>query len=107
MPLTAAKANLDQLRDKILPILLPYGIKRVALFGSVVTGEDSPESDIDILVTLKPPTERPPIGLKWFGLPEELSHVLERPVDLVTEDGLSPYIRPYVEQEMVIVYEEK
>jgi len=107
MPLTVTKANLDQLRDKILPILLPYGIKRVALFGSVVTGKDSPESDIDILVTLKPPTERPPIGLKWFGLPEELSHILERPVDLVTEDGLSPYIRPYVEQEMVIIYEEK
>jgi predicted nucleotidyltransferase len=68
MPLTAAKANFDHLRDNILPILLPYGIKRLALFGSVVTGEDTPESDIDILVTLKPPTERPPIGLKWFGL---------------------------------------
>ena len=41
MPLPAAKANLGQIRDKILPILLPYGIRRVALFGSAVSGEDS------------------------------------------------------------------
>lgn len=45
------------------------------------------------------------IGLKWLDLVEELSLVLERQVDLVTEDGLSPYIRPYVEEEMIILYE--
>jgi predicted nucleotidyltransferase len=42
----------DSLRDQILPVLLPYGVKRVALFGSVVRGEEMPESDIDILVDL-------------------------------------------------------
>lgn len=93
------------LSDKILPILQPYKIKRVAIFGSVVRGEDKPDSDIDILVSLRPPGERPAIGLKWFDLAEELSRILERPVDLVTEDGLSRYIRPHVEKEMVILYE--
>ena len=80
-------------------------MKRVALFGSAARGEDAPGSDLDILVALQPPGERPAIGLKWLELAEELSLVLERPVDLVTEDGLSPYIRPYVEEEMVILYE--
>lgn len=103
----STKAPIDELREKILPVLLPYGVKRIALFGSVVRGDNTPESDIDILVTLKSPDQRRPIGLKWFGLAEELSLILERPVDLVTEGGLSPYIRPYVEQEMVILYEEK
>jgi predicted nucleotidyltransferase len=56
-------------------------------------------------VSLKPPGERPIIGLRWFDLVDELSRVLDRPVDLVTEDGLSPFIRPYVEQEMVVLYE--
>ena len=107
MAMVTTETTLSELRDKILPILLPYGIRRVALFGSVVRGEASPESDIDILVTLKPPGERASIGLKWFGLPEELSQILEHRVDLVTEDGLSPYIRPYVEREMVIIYEEE
>ncbi len=96
----------EELRKKILPVLLPYGVKRIALFGSVVRDELTPESDIDILVALKPPGERPPIGLKWFGLEEELSHILGREVELVTESGLSPYIQPYVEKEMVVLYEE-
>ncbi len=98
--------KLNELRDKILPILLPWGIRRIYLFGSVVREEDTPESDIDILVELKPPSERPVIGLKWFGLEEELSRVLGRQVDLVSEGSLSPYIRPYIEREKVILYEE-
>ena len=102
---TATNPKFQALSDKILPILQPYKVKRVALFGSVVRDEDRPDSDIDILVSLRPPGERPIIGLKWFDLAEKLSRVLERPVDLVTEEGLSPYIRPYVEKEMVILYE--
>ena len=82
---TATNPKFQALSDIILPILQPYKVKRVALFGSVVRGEDRPDSDIDILVSLRPPGERP--------------------VDLVTEEGLSPYIRPYVEKEMVILYE--
>ena len=88
-------------------MLLPCGVKQIALFGSVVRGEDTPGSDIDILVTLKPRSERPPLGLfKWIGLEEELSEKLSRKVDLISEDGLSPYIRPYVDREKVILYEE-
>ena len=97
--------ELQALSSKILFILRPYHVKRIAIFGSVAKGEERPDSDIDILVSLKPPGERPAIGLKWFGLAEELSRILKRPVDLVTEEGLSPYIRPYVEKEMIILYE--
>lgn len=94
----------EELREKILPVLLPY-VDRIAVFGSFVREEQTPESDIDILVELKPPGECPPIGLKWFGMEEELSRILGREVELVTEDALSPYVRPYVEKEKVILYE--
>ncbi len=97
----------EELRKKILPVLLPCGVRRIALFGSVVRGEEAPESDIDILVKLKPRSERSPLGLfKWIGLAEELSERLGRKVDLISEDGLSPYVRPYVDREKVILYEE-
>jgi len=95
----------EKLRDKILPVLLPY-VKRVAVFGSFARGEGTSESDIDILVELRPSSERPPIGLKWFGLEEELGRILEHEVELVSEDALSPYIRAYVEKEMVVLYDE-
>ena len=40
------------LREKILPLLRPY-VKRIAVFGSFARGEETPESDIDLLVELK------------------------------------------------------
>jgi hypothetical protein len=95
----------DEIREKVVPVLKPY-VKRVSIFGSIVRGEEAPNSDIDILVSLKPSDERPPLGLNWFGLEQDLGQILGREVDLVTEDGLSPYIRPFVEKEKVIIYEE-
>ncbi|MCI2429501.1 nucleotidyltransferase family protein [Candidatus Acetothermia bacterium] len=98
-----AAQRLTGLREQILEVLLPHGATKIALFGSVVRGEDSPESDIDILVKF-----REPIGLFALAhLREELSERLGRPVDLVTEGFLSRYIRPYVEKEKAIIYEEE
>ena len=96
----------EELREKIVPLLKPY-VKRVAVFGSFAHGEDTPDSDIDLLVALKPSGERPPLGLNWFGLWAEIEQRLGRKVDLVTEDALSPYIRPYVERERVVLYAEE
>jgi len=98
--------QVEELRERVLSVLLPWGVKRIAIFGSVVRGEDRPESDIDILVELKDPGSRRPIGLKWFGLEEELGRLLGREVEMVSADALSPYVRPYVEEEMVVLYEE-
>ncbi len=63
------------LRDKILPLLRPC-VKRIAVFGSFARGEETPESDIDLLVELKAPDQRPPLGLRWFGLEEDLGCIL-------------------------------
>ena len=98
--------NLEDLKNKILPVLLPLGVKRVNVFGSVSRGEDTPDSDVDILVELKEASVRPPIGLKWFGVEQELSRILGREVELVSFSALSPYIRDRVEKEMVALYDE-
>jgi len=95
----------EKLTRQIVPILKPY-VMRISVFGSYVRGEETPESDIDILVRLKPADQRPRLGLKFFGLQNDLGKLIGREVDLVTEEGLSPYIRPYVEREKVILYEE-
>ena len=99
--------SFEKLKEKILAVLLPYGVRRVAVFGSFARGEQTPASDLDLLVELKPSTQRPSLGLKWFALEEELRRILGCDVELVSEDALSPYVRPYVEKEMVILYEER
>jgi len=93
------------LREKIVPLLRPY-VKKIAVFGSFARGDETQESDIDILVELKPPGQRPSLGLKWFGLEQELGRILGREVELVSESAMSPFIRPYVEKDMVLLYEE-
>jgi len=94
------------IRKNALPILKPY-ISRMSVFGSTVRGEATKKSDLDLLIRLKPSDKRPKLGLfKLMEIEEVLKRKLGREIDLVTEDSLSPYIRPFVDKEKVIIYEE-
>ena len=96
-----------EIRRKAVLILKPY-INRLAVFGSTVRGEATPKSDLDLLISLKPSGQRPKLGLfELIEIEEALEEKLGREIDLLTEDSLSPYIRPYVEREKVVIYEER
>ena len=92
------------IRDQLVPLLKPY-VDRITLFGSMARGDDHPDSDIDVLVTLKAPGDRPPLGLQWFELERTLGEHTGRRVELVTEDALSPHVRPYIDSDRVVLYE--
>ncbi|MAS34885.1 MAG: nucleotidyltransferase [Anaerolineaceae bacterium] len=79
-----------------------HHIVRLWLFGSVLKETFSSDSDVDVLVEFDP--DHMP-GLNYFGMPDELSQILGRPVDFGTPDGLSPYIRDEVMQAAQVVYE--
>lgn len=79
-----------------------YEAARPRIFGSVIRREDTSDSDIDILVDFSPEKGK---YRKFINLAEELEQLPGRSVDLVTVKGLSPYIRPYVEREVIWVYE--
>ena len=94
------------LRSKVTPILQPY-VKRISVFGSYARGEETADSDIDLLIALKRPENRPVLGLiQFIKLEQELERKLGRDVDLVTEDGLNPRRRPNIEKDKVVLYEE-
>jgi len=86
----------DKRRD-ILRIAAQYGAGQVRVFGSLVRGEASPNSDVDILVTLEPGRSL----LDLIALKQDLEDLLGRPVDVVTEAAVSPYIRAQVLQDAV------
>lgn len=102
---TAASLK-DQIQEVVVPALRPYA-SRVSLFGSVARGEEEGDSDIDLLVTLRPSEERPLLGLRWFELERELSERLGRSVELVTDRSLSRHVRPHVEPDAVVLYEDE
>jgi uncharacterized protein len=77
--------------------LKTLGVRKIGLFGSFVRGEQHPDSDIDLLVEFE-------AGQKTFDAFMELSFLLEevfqRRIELVTVESLSPYIGPYILEEV-------
>ena len=95
----------DEIKEKVLPVLLPYGVKRISVFGSFARGDYKPESDIDLLIDIEEPRKIPMGFFTWIRLEKELSQKLGRDVELISENGLNQKIRPYVESDMVVIYE--
>jgi len=92
---------LDQLRERrsaIARLGARYGARRIRVFGSVVRGEETPDSDIDLLVDF-------PRGYDLFAqrlpLANELSDLMNRKVDLVPEHELNRHIRDRVLAEAI------
>ncbi|MBI2147732.1 nucleotidyltransferase family protein [Candidatus Woesearchaeota archaeon] len=90
------KTDLKKLKLKIIKILKNRGIKKAGLFGSYARGEQKKNSDIDILIQ---PTRG--MGIEFFGLNIELEEKLGKKVDLVSYNGLSPYIKERILEEEV------
>ena len=76
------------------------GVKRLGLFGSFVREQQTQQSDVDLLVEFNQ-------GQKTFDhfmqLAFLLEEILQRRVELVTPDSLSPYIGPHILQEVEYV----
>ena len=72
------------------------------IFGSFSRGEQTPDSDIDILVVLD---ESQHVGMKFFGMYEDLKALLGRNVDLVTDRSLASFARESVDRDKILIYE--
>ena len=72
------------------------------LFGSFARGEETPLSDVDILVLLD---HSQPIGLKFFGMWNDLEKLLDRKVDLVEDGELLPFAEETANQDKQLIYE--
>ena len=92
------KAVLDTLRKHKKEILNQFPVKRLALFGSLVRGEQTDRSDVDILVDVDPS-----IGLRFVNLADSLQEMLHCKVDLVSIRGLKPSLLKVIETECIDV----
>ena len=80
-------------------------VKKVFLFGSYALNEEKDNSDVDILVDIDY-QKQPLFSLfELGGMLEDLKDLLDKDVDLVSEDGLSKYVRPYIEKDRILLYE--
>lgn len=85
--------DLDVDLERLREVCERYGVASLEVFGSVARGEDRVDSDVDLLYVLKPGAR---LGFKLFDLEDELSVLLNRPVDLVGRNAVNKYIRDQV-----------
>lgn len=92
------RTTLTQIRHyfSTQPVLKAY------LFGSFSRNEETPDSDVDILVELD---RSHPIGLRFFGMVDDLQAILGRKVDLVSEGTLLPFAVPSANRDKMLIYE--
>ena len=94
--------RIPEIQEKITPLFREYGIKKAEIFGSVSRGEDRPDSDVDILVSLGDK----PMGLFAFmGLIDKAEEILGRKVDMITEGALNRFLRPRIQYDLKTIYE--
>ena len=83
------KELLESRRNEILNLAARYGAKNLRVFGSVARGEGVPGSDLDLLVDM----EKGRNLLDLVGFWQDLEELLGCHVDVITEGGISPYLR--------------
>lgn len=93
-------------RDEALAVLntlhadyIRFGVKSLALFGSVARDEARSDSDVDILVEF----EGSPSFAQYMDFKFLLEDTLGRPVDLATRNMLRPQLRTNIEKEAIRV----
>ncbi|UCG70790.1 MAG: nucleotidyltransferase family protein [Thermoplasmata archaeon] len=89
---------LDILKKHETEIKEKFGVSKIGLFGSSAREEQNESSDIDILVEFEEPSFDHFMELSFF-----LEELLGKSVDLVTTNGISPYIAPAIKKEVIWV----
>ena len=78
-------------------------VKRAYLFGSFSRGEETPDSDVDILVDLD---KTKPVGLfQYVNMKLDLQDLLNREVDLVENGELLPFAQESADRDKLLIYE--
>src|SRR5262245_7814153 len=89
------REKLHHHRSAIGAIAAKHGASNVRLFGSVIRGDEGPDSDIDLHIDM----DEDRGFTDYLALVEELEGLFGRRVDLIIGRSLSPHFRPYIEAE--------
>jgi hypothetical protein len=92
----------QQIQEIVSKYFANQPVLKAWLFGSFARGEETPLSDVDILVILDP-SQR--VGLKFFGMWNDLEILLDRSVDLVTERSLAPFAKESANRDKILIYD--
>jgi predicted nucleotidyltransferase len=96
--LKTTKNDIILIIRNLKPILAKYGVKEIGLFGSYVRDEATENSDIDILIDFDSNNENFDNYMSVYEMLEQ--HFANQRIEVVTKNGLSPYIGPRILEEV-------
>lgn len=94
---------LNKHQQTIIKIAQDNDISYLALYGSYARGDQTKHSDLDLLASF----EKKKGLLELINVEQKLSQVLGIKVDLVTKEGLSKHIKPYIQDDLQVIYAKK
>ena len=93
--------TIQEIGSRCTPLFKRYGVTRASVYGSVARGEARPDSDVDMIVSLKKP-----LGLfKFYAMNDALEEMLGCKVDLATPDSLNPHLARRIVNDITPIYE--
>lgn len=95
----------NQLIHKVQDYFSTQPVLKAWLFGSYARDEQTPESDVDILVVFDQESGKGVSLLKHIGIALGLEDLLGKKVDLITEGSLLPFARETAERDKILIYE--
>ena len=91
------------MQEKIADYFRTQPVLKAWLFGSYARGEETPQSDVDILFI---PDRSQHFSLFTMGgMYEDLKELLGKEVDLITDGGLMPFARESADRDKILIYE--
>lgn len=97
--------NVQEMIPKIQQYLASQPIEKAWLFGSCSRGEETPKSDIDLLVRYQDSDSMSLFDISRIMV--NLKKIIKRPVDLIEEDCLLPFASKSANQDKILIYERK
>jgi hypothetical protein len=94
-----------QLKNTISSYFATQPVQKAWLFGSYARGEETADSDVDILVVFDKDGGKSISLLKHIKIALELEDILGKKVDLITEGTLMPFAQETAEKDKILIYE--
>lgn len=96
--------TVNKLEEHLPELQRRFGIECIGIFGSVSRGEDTQDSDIDILYVFQ--KDRGNLR-NYAGAAEYLEDLFKREIDFVSLEFMNPNLRPLVEKDMILFGRDK
>jgi len=93
--------SIDELKEKLTPVFVKYGLEKVYVFGAYARNEENPKAEVDLLIKTNEVMELE----RFYEFMRDLHHAVRVKVDVTFEEYINPYLKEEIQREAVLIFE--